>query len=49
MPEMNGLELLQWVRNDSSHRLVPYVVLTSSDDLKDVKAAYQLGALIRSW
>ncbi len=44
MPKMTGLELLQWVRNDSLHRTIPFVILTSSDDLKDVAKAYQLGA-----
>lgn len=44
MPGMTGLELLQWVRSQSEHRLIPFVILTSSEDLKDVTRAYQLGA-----
>ncbi len=44
MPEMTGLEFLDWVRSHSSHRQLPYVILTSSEDLKDIIKAYQLGA-----
>lgn len=44
MPQVTGLELLEWVRCHSVHRKMPFVVLTSSDDLKDVSRAYQLGA-----
>lgn len=44
MPGTTGLELLQWVRSQTAHRLTPFVILTSSDDLKDVTKAYQLGA-----
>lgn len=44
MPGMTGLELLQWVRSHPTSRSTPFVILTSSDDLKDVTRAYQLGA-----
>lgn len=44
MPGMTGLELLKWVRSESEHKLLPFVILTSSEDLKDVTRAYQLGA-----
>ena len=44
MPGMNGFEFLDWLRNASPTRFLPVVVLTSSEDLKDVRKAYQLGA-----
>lgn len=44
MPAMNGFEFLDWIRNESPTRYLPVVVLTSSEDLKDVRKAYQLGA-----
>ncbi|MFN7137859.1 MAG: response regulator [Limisphaerales bacterium] len=43
MPGMDGLDLLQWIRTDYAHPYIPFVVLTSSDDLKDVSRAYRLG------
>jgi len=44
MPRLSGLELLRWVREESKYRNLPFVVLTSSDDLQDIKTAYSLGA-----
>lgn len=40
MPRMNGLEVLAAVHDDASLRHVPIVVLTTSDNRADVKAAY---------
>lgn len=44
MPGMTGLELLQWIRAESKYPLLPFVILTSSEDLRDVTKAYQQGA-----
>lgn len=44
MPKVNGLELLAWIRHQSSFPHLPVVVLTASDELKDVRNAYALGA-----
>jgi len=42
MPRMNGLELLRELRADPALQRTPVVMLTSSDDARDVAAAYQL-------
>src|SRR2546426_3282265 len=44
MPHKNGLEVLDWIRQQPSLRALRVVVLTSSDQARDVNMAYQLGA-----
>jgi CheY-like chemotaxis protein len=44
MPHKNGLEVLKWVREQPSLKPVRVVMLTSSDQARDVDMAYQLGA-----
>ena len=44
MPGTNGFEVLRWIRNQPGLRDLRVVVLTSSDDLRDVNEAYRLGA-----
>lgn len=44
MPKVDGFEVLRWVRGDADLRLIPVVVLTSSDLQRDVQRAYELGA-----
>jgi CheY-like chemotaxis protein len=44
MPRMDGLEVLRAVRADAALRSLPVVMLTSSREGPDVKAAYELGA-----
>ena len=44
MPHKNGLEVLDWIRQQPSLRALRVVVLTSSDQVRDVNMAYQLGA-----
>jgi two-component system response regulator len=44
LPRMDGLELLRQVRANPRTRHVPVVVLTSSDEERDVIANYSLGA-----
>src|SRR5882672_1918306 len=44
MPRKNGFEVLEWIRNEPSLRLMRVVVLTVSGQIKDVNRAYQLGA-----
>ena len=45
MPRVNGLEFLRWLRRESpnSLHLLPVVVMSSSNDPKEVEAAYELG------
>jgi CheY-like chemotaxis protein len=44
MPRKNGFELLEWVRAHEVFAKVPVIVLSSSDEPRDVKRAYELGA-----
>lgn len=44
MPEVNGFEILEWMRCHNDYRLVPTVVFSSSDDPADIRRAYELGA-----
>ena len=45
MPRVNGLEFLKWLRHQSPGdlRLLPVIIMSSSDEPSDVKAAYALG------
>ena len=44
MPRMNGFEVLQWVRQQPQFTALQIVVLSSSDEIRDINRAYQLGA-----
>jgi two-component system response regulator len=44
LPKVSGLEVLQEIRQDPRTRLVPVVLLTSSNLARDVARGYQLGA-----
>jgi two-component system response regulator len=44
LPKINGLEVLQHIRQEMATRLLPVVILTSSREDRDLRKAYQLGA-----
>jgi len=44
LPKVNGLEVLQRLREDARTKLIPVVVLTSSSEDEDMMQSYQLGA-----
>ena len=44
LPKVNGLEVLQRIRSDERTRLLPVVILTSSDEEHDLIDGYSLGA-----
>lgn len=44
MPRVDGFEVLKWVRAQPGLSALPVVVLTSSDAIRDVNRAYELGA-----
>lgn len=43
LPRMGGLEVLRRVRCHERTKLIPVVILTSSDEEKDIRGSYQLG------
>ncbi len=43
LPKVDGLEVLQTMKNDPRTRIIPVVVLTSSKEEKDVVESYRLG------
>jgi CheY-like chemotaxis protein len=43
MPRVQGLEVLDVVKNDPALRSIPIAVLTSSDQQEDIDASYQAG------
>ncbi len=44
MPKKNGFEVLQAMRADPQLRRIPTVMLTTSDDPRDIDRSYDLGA-----
>ncbi len=44
LPRVNGLEVLRRLRNDAVTRLLPVVMLTSSDEDRDRQDSYAIGA-----
>lgn len=43
LPKLDGLEVLRHIRADERTRRLPVVLLTSSDEAKDMKAGYEIG------
>ncbi len=44
LPKMNGMEVLKALKSDDRTKTIPVVVVTSSREDSDIKAAYALGA-----
>ena len=44
MPRKNGCEVLEEIRCDASLKIIPVVILTSSESDDDIRRAYELGA-----
>jgi two-component system response regulator len=44
IPKINGLEVLRTIRSDARTRCIPVVVLTTSNEERDIVESYQLGA-----
>jgi CheY-like chemotaxis protein len=43
MPRKSGLEVLQWVKSQSTLRALPVIMLTSSVDPSEMSTAYRIG------
>jgi len=44
LPKGNGMEVLQRIRSEERTKLLPVVILTSSDEERDIIDGYSLGA-----
>ena len=44
MPKMNGFEVLDFLRRQPGLRQLPVIILSSSDDPRDIRRAYDSGA-----
>ncbi len=44
LPKVDGIEVLRQLKSDSRTKSIPIVVLTSSNQEKDIKTCYELGA-----
>lgn len=44
LPRVDGLEVLRQLKSHPEFRTIPVVVLTTSEEDRDVKSAYQIGA-----
>lgn len=43
LPKLDGLEVLKRIRSDERTRNIPVVILSSSNEIKDIKEAYTNG------
>ena len=43
LPKVDGLEVLERIKGDERTRTIPVVVLTSSEEERDIIESYQLG------
>ncbi len=44
LPKINGLDILKQLKTHPKYKFLPVVVLTSSNEMFDIKQAYELGA-----
>lgn len=44
LPRLSGLEVLEWLRAQEFPQLLRVVMLTTSDDERDIRRAYEAGA-----
>lgn len=44
LPDMSGVEILEKVKNNTHTKRVPVVVLTTTDDEREIQRCYDLGA-----
>lgn len=43
LPDMSGIDILTQIKDDESLRLAPVIVLTTTDDEREIRRCYELG------
>lgn len=43
MPRLGGVEVLRQLKSNEQHKAIPVIMLTSTDDPREVERCYQLG------
>jgi len=43
LPDMSGIDILRWVKENRYLKTAPVVVLTTTDDSQEIKRCYELG------
>jgi two-component system response regulator len=44
MPKMDGIEVLKHIRSDAKFKYIPVIMVTSSNEERDIVESYKLGA-----
>jgi CheY-like chemotaxis protein len=44
MPEMDGFEVMEWLKSQLLHSAIPVIVMSAFDQQANIRRAYQLGA-----
>ena len=44
LPDINGCEILEWVRNESDAKDIPFMMITGDSDRENIAKAITLGA-----
>lgn len=45
MPEINGLEVLDWIKRESHYAKIPVIAISSFDGQRAIRKSYQMGAV----
>jgi CheY-like chemotaxis protein len=43
LPDMTGTDILQWLKNHEGLKVAPVIVLTTTDDRREIERCYELG------
>ena len=43
MPKINGLDFLKYIKKDNKFRFIPIIILTTSNNAKDIVTCYEIG------
>jgi CheY-like chemotaxis protein len=43
MPKINGIDFLKFIKKDNKFRFIPAIILTTSNNSKDILECYEIG------